>query len=290
MQNILIKLRFFIGLFGVMAMVACEDVVDIDLKEGERRLVIDAFVNNKIEKQIIRISYTSPYFANQPTPPETNATVLLINETTGDTARFLHETNGEYTFMPDSNYNFFRVNHVYKLHVSLNGVYYEATSILNRTTTIDSFIVQKGDGTFGTSKDKYYAGILARDIQGDTDYYWIKSYVNGKFLNRPGQMNLAVDGASGEGADGFYFTPNIALAITPNDGLSLGDSILVEIYSLNRDTWRFMQQAQTEMTNGGLFARTPENVSSNLRASDGSIVLGFFNMGASSLGGTTIRE
>lgn len=290
MRNLLMNMRYFIYLIGMIALAGCEDVVDIDLKEGEQRLVIDAFLNNKFEKQSIRISYTAPYFSNVPTPPETNATALLINQTTGDTVQFLHEANGEYTFLPDTNYHFFRINHIYKLHVTLNNVHYEATSVLNRTTTIDSFIVQKGGGNFGTSKDKYYAGILARDIQGDTDYYWIKSYINGKFLNRPGQINLAVDGASGEGADGFYFTPNIALAITPNDGLSLGDSVLVEIYSLNRETWRFMQQAQNEMTNGGLFARTPENVASNIRASDGSIVLGFFNVGASSLRGTTIKE
>jgi hypothetical protein len=275
----------FIGIF----VISCEDVVDIKLQEGEKYLVIDAFLNNQIKPQSIRISYSAPYFSNSETPYENSAIVKVIDLTTQDTAHFVNKENGVYEYIPDSLHPFFVVNHEYKLWVNLNGNEYEAQSRLNRTAVIDTFVYEKNEGNFGP-KGKYFAGFIAKDSLGGPDYYWFKSYHNGKFLSSPNQINLAVDGASGEGADGFYFTPNIAFGINPSDGLSVGDSLEVEIYSINRDTWIFLRQAQDEMTNGGLFARTPENIITNIRSKNNQKVLGFFNVGASSIRGVTIRE
>lgn len=274
-----------IGLF----LVSCEDVVDVKLKEGEKYLVIDAFLNNRPIPQNIRISYSAPYFSNSETPSEPNANVKVIDLTLQDTAQFVHKGNGNYEYIPDTSKMFFQVNHEYQLWVELNGNTYEAKSRLNRTAAIDTFIYEKNEGNFGP-RGKYFAGFVARDPIGGPDYYWFKSYYNGTFLSRPGQINLAVDGASGEGADGFYFTPNIAFGINPDDGLSVGDSLWVEVYSLNRETWIFLNQAQEEMTNGGLFARTPENIVTNIRSQNNQKVIGFFNTGASSIRGVTIRE
>lgn len=272
-------------------LMSCEDVVQVELKEGDKYLVIDAFLNNQPTAQNIRISYTAPYFSNAETPAENNAIVQVINLTTQDTVTFVPTGNGNYQYLPDSSQPFFQVNHEYKLWVNLNGNEYEAFSRLNRTTVIDTFLYEKNEDGIGDSKGKYFVGLVARDSLGGPDYYWLKSYYNGKFLSRPGKINLAVDGASGEGADGFYFTPNIAVfAINPNDGLNVGDSLAVEIYSINKDTWTFLQQAQAEMTNGGLFARTPENIITNIRSKNNPKVLGFFNVGASHIRGVTIRE
>jgi len=283
------KKNIFSVIIISLLLMSCEDVVDINLKDGEKYLVIDAFLNNQIKTQTIRISYSAPYFSNSETPSEPNAIVKIIDLTTGDTITFLHSGNGIYEYIPDSLYPFFVVSHEYKLLVSLNGNEYHSISKLNRTTVIDSFVYEKNEGNFGP-KGKYFAGIIARDSLGGPDYYWFKSYHNGKFLSRPSEINLAVDGATGEGADGFYFAPNIALAINPRDGLSVGDSLCVEIYSLNKDTWIFLRQAQTEMTNGGLFAITPENIITNIRSTNNQKVLGFFNVGASHIRGVTIKE
>ncbi len=283
-------LRFLMIVFSYV-LISCEDVIDVKLNEGEKYLVIDAFLNNQIKPQTIKITYSAPYFSNRQAPTEPNATVKLIDLTTQDTVAFVHEGEGNYVFQPDSLNPFLQVNHEYKLWVSLNGNEYEAQSKLNRTTVIDSFIYEKNENGFGNSKGKYIVGFIARDSLGGPDYYWFKTYYNGVFLYKPSQINLAVDGASGEGADGFYFTPNISVfAINPEDGLSPGDSLWVEIYSINKDTWTFLQQAQNEMTNGGLFARTPENIITNIRSKNNQKVLGFFNVGASHIKGVTIRE
>ncbi len=270
-------------------MVSCEDVIDIQLKNGEKYLVIDAFLNNQPTPQNIRISYSAPYFSNSETPTENNAIVKVINLTTQDTITFQNQGNGNYTYIPDTLNPFFVVNHEYKLWVSLNGNEYEAQSRLNRTTVIDTFVYEKNEGNFGP-RGKYFAAFIARDSLGGPDYYWFKSYHNGIFLSSPNNINLAVDGASGEGADGFFFTPNIAFGINPNDGLSVGDSLWVEVYSINRETWIFLRQAQEEMTNGGLFARTPENIVTNIRSTNKQKVLGFFNVGASHFKGVRIIE
>ncbi|GIV43325.1 MAG: hypothetical protein KatS3mg035_0448 [Bacteroidia bacterium] len=288
-MRIVMKRNIVILTWVSLFLASCEDVVDVKLKDGERYLVIDAFLNNRPIPQNIRISYSSPYFSNAETPFEPNANVKVIDLTTQDTAQFVHKGNGNYEYIPDTSKMFFQVNHEYQLWVEVNGNRYEAKSRLNRTTVIDTFVYEKNESNFGP-KGKYFAGFIARDSLGGPDYYWFKAYYNGQFLSRPNDINLAVDGASGEGADGFFFTPNIAFGINPTDGLSVGDSIAVEIYSLNKETWIFLRQARDEMTNGGLFARTPENIVTNIRSNNNQKVLGFFNTGASSIRGVTIRE
>ncbi len=284
------KLRslFFIS---SLFLISCEDVVDVNLKDGEKYLVIDAFLNDQPTTQNIRISYSAPYFTNSETPTENNAIVKIINLTTQDTVIFNPSGNGNYNYFPDTLNPFFKVNHEYKLWVNVNGNEYESYSRLNRSTVIDTFLYEKNENGFGDSKGKYFVGLVARDSLGGPDYYWFKSYYNGKFLSRPGQINLAVDGASGEGADGFFFTPNIAVfSINPDNGLDVGDSLAVEIYSLNKETWTFLNQAQSEMTNGGLFARTPENIITNIKSLNKQKVLGFFNTGSSHIRGVRIKE
>jgi hypothetical protein len=41
----------------------------------------------------------------------------------------------------------------------------------------------------------------------------------------------------------------------------------VEIHSINLETYNFLTQVQTQTTNSGLFATSPENVKTNIKSS-----------------------
>ena len=75
----------------------------------------------------------------------------------------------------------------------------------------------------------------------------------------------------------------------------IGDSIRVEIHSLNQETFLFLRQAQTQLTLGdaGIFAEPPANVPSNiipLNATEPSEeAVGFFNVAAVSEAGHIIQ-
>src|SRR5437870_13619793 len=90
-------------------------------------------------------------------------------------------------------------------------------------------------------------------------------------FNKGSQINLAVDAAYSNGADGFLFIPPIAEGITPfGDLFAKGDVCRVEIHSISKETYNFLIQVQTQTTNSGLFATTPENIKTNLVTPEGA--------------------
>ena len=56
MKNII---YLFAGLFLFSA---CEDVIEVDLKEGDNQFVVDAWINNLEQTQSITLSRVTPYF------------------------------------------------------------------------------------------------------------------------------------------------------------------------------------------------------------------------------------
>ena len=113
-------------------------------------------------------------------------------------------------------------------------------------------------------------------------------------------MNLAWDAAftPGSGVDGVIFiTPireNVNRVPDPDDSpdnsdvppWERGDTIRVEVHSLNADAFMFLEQAFTQMTLGdaGIFAEPPANVPTNIEVLNSSEAedrpVGFFNVAA----------
>ncbi len=125
---------------------SCEDVIEVDLNEGQTRLVIDASINwlknTTGNEQSIRLSLTAPFF-NEDVQPA-NGAIVSISDLNGNTFNFIEDGNtGTY-----SNSNFIPViDGIYTLSIVYNNELYTATETLKSVTPID-FIEQKDDGGF----------------------------------------------------------------------------------------------------------------------------------------------
>lgn len=271
---------------------SCEDVVKIDLKEGSTLMVIDAFITNDNSlPQKVRLTTTSPYFSNGNTPAVVSANVELRDLTNGKVYNFISAGNGDYIFSPSVSDTLGVVNHSYELKVQHSGNTWLAYSVLKRTTRIDTILFEDTPPGGLANNDpnvpkKYYPYLIARDTAGAKDFYWIKSYKNGRFFNDRRVVNVCEDAGGGSGTDGLYFIPPVAFFnITPPDtSFKTGDIATIEVLSLNRDAYDFLVQLTTQMNNAsaGLFAVTPENVRTNILNATGNSMkaIGFFNMGA----------
>lgn len=276
--------QFILPLLAILSLTSCEDVIQVKLDKGEPLVTIDAFVNDMRSTQTIRLTYTDDYFSQKPNTPVTGATVNVKDATTGQVFNFADNGNGNYTLdMAASTDTLGRVGHTYELTVTHQGVVYTSTTKMYRTTQVDSIDVRfKEAGAFG-GEEGYKCSFLGFDPVGDTaDYYWVKSYRNGVFFNKGGDINLAWNGASGDGSDGLPFIPPIAEGITPfGEVFQKYDIVRVEIHSISYQTYNFLTQVQTQTTNSGLFATTPENVKTNISTSSDKIkVVGWFNVSA----------
>ena len=206
---------------------------------------------------------------------------------------FTENKPGTYEWAPSATENIGEVGESFTLNIQLNGEVFESTTMLAPSAQIDSIAQETRKDEFG-SADGIYAILFARDVPGLGNAYWIKSFKNNQFLNKPQEINLAYDAAFDPGAmlDGTLFIPPIREFINrvpdsegPDDGdvapWAPGDSIRVEIHSLSVAAFSFMEIARDQMTNGDntIFALPLANAKGNIvNTSGGRDPLGMFNV------------
>ncbi len=275
----------------------CEDVIYPALPEAEPVLIIDAWLNNKPDTQIIKIKQSLPYFESQELPGIRGAEVR-VTDSNGKTYVFVESElgKGDYYWDPISEGELFgEAGLSYTLAVTIGDEVYHSFTAMNDVPAIDSinFRFEPGNDFF---PDSYFAAFYADDLIGPGDTYWIRAYKNGTFLNKPGEINLAYDAGFSAGSlvDGITFIQPIRDGINPFDvddnedfisPYSPGDSVYVEIHSISNKAYVFLTELiiQTDRPGGfaELFAQPLSNVPTNIEpVSSASKAVGFFNVAA----------
>ncbi|MBL7892234.1 MAG: DUF4249 domain-containing protein [Bacteroidia bacterium] len=273
--------------------VSCEKVIDIKLDQGTSQLAVDAFLNNKPGTQVIKLTTTAGYFNNAPCPAAIGATVNIIDSDSNVFNFIDNSGTGKYEWIPSAGDTLIRQAHLYTLTINYNGEQYRATSFAFPVPPVDSLNYEYLKGNGPSSAEANYASFYARDIAGMPNFYWIKSFVNGTFLNNPSDLIVSQDGAfGGDGADGLPFILPIRQSINPEKGLMAGDTISVEVHSITPEAFFFFQQTTQQTQNGGLFATPPANVISNIKNVNSAskvTAVGFFNTALVSTNGIKIK-
>jgi hypothetical protein len=261
---------FSILIFSGLFFSSCEDVVQIELDEGSKLYVVDAFVNDLRQDQVIKITTNDSYFSNREAPPVPHANVVLKDLTDNKQYTFGYTSNGNYVYKITDPDTISKIGHQYELNVSIDGITYTSLATQKRTAGIDSIGTElfNGDTGFGFTVTPYYMCTLyAKDkVDENADYYWIKTFRNDTLFMGPSDVNVTIDGVGGPVTqfplDSVEFTP-------PATFLSFkqynpGSTCKVEIHSISRENYYFFIQAVQQINNAGLFATTPENVKTNI--------------------------
>ena len=98
--------------FAAVYLMACEDRIEPDLDTSSPLLVVDAWINDKMETQTVKLSFSQAYFNNEQPAPLTGAEVVLINEQSQRMIRFLDQGNGNYNWNP---HRFYKLECSWKL-------------------------------------------------------------------------------------------------------------------------------------------------------------------------------
>ena len=244
-----------------MLLPRCTDVIQVKLDEGSELIVIDAFLESRYDVQAIFIHKNSTYFNSEKPEPIINATATLYDLTDGKSFKFHYAREDRYEI--EARKESFITNHQYKLEVIVDGSVYTALTVQPRAASIDSISAMAftKDQFSGESRPLYYMCYLwAKDkADNNADYYWIKSGSDDSFIN------LCVDGSGGivrdAPADSMYFIPPYTLlgyrTYPP------GNICFVSVCAITKGTYDFLLQTQAQISNGGMFATTPENVKTN---------------------------
>jgi len=270
------KLNFVI-VFLLLA--ACEDPIKVKLDNGEKLLVVDAFLNNEDQNQFVRLTFSDAYLNTGSPPPVTDATVSVRNLTKNYVLNFSYDADGYYKINLPKPDTVFVTGNVYELSIKYNGTEYLSQFRQNRPAKIDSIqSIYYPNGNGFTQKPFYSPYLWAKDkVDYQTDYYWVKTYRNDTLFGKASDINLAIDGSNGAvtpekagGLDSLTFTPPITFLGFKS--YAYGSKVKVRIFSINKETYLFLTQVQTQLNNTGLFAVTPQNVKTNIKTPSGAPV------------------
>lgn len=290
---------------STLFLLGCEEVIHPELELADPILVVDAWLTHESVEQQIKLTRTQPYFESA-LPTGVSGASVQVTDQNGKVYSFTETEAGVYSWLPAGNETFGEIGLTYNLQVIFNNEIFLAESKLGVVPPVDSitFFVTEGGQLF---PDLYQAEFWAVDPVESGNAYWIKTYKNGQLLNKPSEMLTSFDGgfSKGSGFNGADFIPPIRRGINPfdedEDGsfkspYLVGDSVYVEILSITEATFNFLYEVSLQTNRPGgfgeLFATPLANVKSNVHNvnSNGSPVVGFFNVGARSGLGRKFRS
>lgn len=291
------RLSFFTYTFilaTIVGLTNCTDVIIIDVEEVPAQLVVDGWINSESEPQTIRLVMSQGYFNNSLAEGVTSAEVIVADES-GKLFDFIHQGEGNYVWTPTPGETIGSTGSTLFLGIEWDGNTFVSQSTINRVPPIDSIQIEFREDHLG-SPDGHYAQFFARDPVGQGDTYWIKSFKNGEFLNKPFELNIAWDAGFDGGAntDGLVFISPIRETINRvpdadgEDNADVppwvpGDEVRVEIHSITNLAFGFLEIARDQMSNGAntIFTIPIANTRTNIITLEGEDkALGFFCVSA----------
>ena len=238
---------------------SCQDVVDVNLKTNQERLVIEALIkwqeNTSGNEQIIKLSKTSPYYDNN-VIAATNASVKVKNLSDLSEFIFVETENGIYkttNFVPV-------LNDSYELTVVYNNETYKATETFLPAPEILSIYQSTEEGF---SIDAPEVNVIFQDFEDQSDYY----RVSFNYL-KPTDATLS----NYESQDKYQFVfndqfqENNPISIFyENEELQTNDVVKIKINSVSKRFYNFLVKLEEQVDGGfGPFSLPPANVKGNV--------------------------
>ena len=237
------------------AIISCQKVVDLKLKDASGQMVIEANVTNT-NTAIVKMSQNVSFTSTNTFPPVSGAAVT-ISDQSGKSYTLIEGIAGTYT---SSQLQATSLN-TYILTVQTRGKTYTASSTMPPALALDT-ITAKND-EFNNGKDRKEISVSYFDPAGIKNQYLFLMYVNGVQVK-----NLFV--YNDDLTDGKHVTAQLR-----QDDIDVypGDAVKVEMQCIDKANytyWFTLQQQQQQGTGGGV---TPSNPPSNLSNN----ALGYFS-------------
>ncbi|MCB9225286.1 MAG: DUF4249 domain-containing protein [Crocinitomicaceae bacterium] len=242
------------GLFGLL-LVSCTKEIQVDLDEGDRRLVVDAWFTTEQKVHEIRLTQTADYFSNAPAPLVSGATVQISGG--GDVWPFTEVSPGIYHSQPNAHAKHFTD---YTLSIYYEGEIYEATDHCDTVPAIEQLALWYNEDTVDGSW--YDILVWTTELQGHGDWYCWRVLVNNEYV-KDTLSEIYFDNDEYLG-DGLYFEA-FPLEWIWADLVQSGDTVTLEQHNISEKTYRSFEAVLTETEwKGGLFDSPPANIPTNI--------------------------
>ena len=239
---------------------SCEQEVMLDLEEGEPRIVIEGWVDDKPGPYEFMVRRSGDFFGTAEEIPVTGALIVVSDDMGGvDT---LHEMWPGHYF---TNHIQGVQEHNYTVEAWVEGEYYRAENYLPRINPFSFALPFYSDTlVFG---EGYYILVGADEPAGVGDFYQFRIYRNDSLFSGPGDVFFSDDRIV-DGQETVFIFPY------PHE---LGDTVVVEVRGISNLTYDFLITYFQQLNGGGgPFGSPPDNLITNWD----NDALGFFGTAA----------
>jgi hypothetical protein len=255
---------------------SCTERINVNVDDSFTRIVIEGSVNTDTCVQRIKITQTSNYFFNEPSPRIKNATVTISDGSKTFTLKESKIEAGIYETEP----TFFGIiGKTYTLNVSDVDIdkdgktekYSAISTIPPVIGAIDSINVVYKD--YGNPSWRGYQILVYAWDPPSTDFYCFKAYRNGHLVTDTISEWAISDDVIYNGNYTNGIEAQFLRDIKPDEKIEVGDTVTFELNAITEDYFKFIYEVQTETQGQNpLFSGPPSNIRSNI--SNGG--LGYF--------------
>lgn len=245
----------------LLTLAACQDPIEIDLKDqGETKLVVDGWMN-KDEVAYLYLSYSLPYLQAGALPTATGALVTISDSTFTDTLVEQGSGTGYYINKTLKG----ELNKKYTLKIKTpDGKEYLSVNVIPRGITLDSIYFKPLP--FGMQKDRFYTNYSFQETPGRGDFYWAQFYRNDTLLFEDHDLY-------GSATDDLFIDGQHLSDVGIGRTVRKGDKVKVCAYSITSDCYQFLYRLLANTAQQQNFtAPPPPTVVGNISSG----ALGFF--------------
>lgn len=235
---------------------SCQKVIDLNLEEGDKKVVIDAVLTDESGGCIVKLSETKSFDDDNTFIGLSGAQVTVADED-GNTTTLPESAQGIYSdAVLKGNYG-----KSYTLTVKVNGTTYTGISTMPNKVPFDSAYA-KTSTFFGN--DRTFATVMFMDPVDTQNNYRVVQYVNNK--RSDGNFILDDDYSDGKQFEStLYFDQD-------DDSIKTGDVIKLELQCIDRPTYQYWFSFE-QSASGGQGSAAPANPVSNIKGG----ALGYFS-------------
>jgi|GEM_PF-742367 len=260
------------------SLMACEQVIELDVPNRETGLVVDGLVVDDPGRTRVVLTNSSRVNDQAPTPRVSGAQVSIVEQEQNLT-EILRETQpGSGTYVPTTANFRGRVGSSYRLVITLpNGSVYESeVEPLAPITPIDSIYSKPRTDAERTDKDTgaplYDVFIDITDPLNEKNFYRFEYLINGT-------LGPDLSDRFGITLDELYNGQSLKGAISFRNSQTVkGAKAKVEMYSISKGAYNYYSLIGRQIFNGGPFATPPEPLRGNiyLRGNRNKTAFGYF--------------
>ncbi len=250
--------KLIIVLAVLITFTSCfKERIDIDNNtEENKKIVITGWITSLEEPQFINISRTVNYLGGFQEDKVSGAVVTLQD---GISTYTMTEKEAGTYYLPDDWVA--RLGDDYNLKVVFDNKEYTATHTMTPCPEMENIYYDiSEDYEEGEDEEPYFDPVFSfQETEGEGDAYYAVSYPKGTLF---GDSLIYGAFASDDFSDGIYFE-DIYLP-TGADGFFVGDTAVMDFYSIGLETASYLQDIENEIYRGSPFDAPPANVRTNI--------------------------